>query len=118
LNQNYVKIETNIEVESICTRKIVPIGLIINEIATNAIKHGFLENQEAILSINMYSETGQHILKISNNGRPFSEDVELDNPDTLGLRLITALVMQLEGTIELEREPHPVFTIRFPIEDE
>jgi hypothetical protein len=38
----------------------------------------------------------------------------MDNPQTLGLRLINALVEQIDGTIQLRREPYPEFTIRFP----
>jgi hypothetical protein len=56
---------------------------------------------------------GKHTLTLSNNGSPFPAHIDLNNPKTLGLRLLTALVDQLGGTIELEREPHPVFTIRF-----
>jgi PAS domain S-box-containing protein len=56
-----------------------------------------------------------YVLTVSNTGKPFPEEIELDNPKTLGLRLISALVSQLEGTIELQRVPYPVFTIRFPV---
>jgi two-component sensor histidine kinase len=44
----------------------------------------------------------------------FPEGIDLDNPETLGLRLVSALTAQVEGTIELRRDPRPVFTIRFP----
>ena len=44
------------------------------------------------------------------------EEINLDNAETLGMRLIKALVEQLEGTVELKKSPHPEFTIRIPIE--
>ena len=59
----------------------------------------------------------EYVLFLSNSGRPFPEDIDLDNPDTLGLRLITALTEQLNGTIELNRAPGPEFTIRFPADN-
>jgi two-component sensor histidine kinase len=46
-------------------------------------------------------------------GALFPKDMRLENTDTLGLQLITALVGQLGARIDLQREPHPVFTIRF-----
>lgn len=103
---------------SIPTRTAIPIGLIVNEIATNAIKHGFTEEGEAVFTVELWKETSenQYVLRISNTGRPFPENINLDNPDTLGLQLISALVNQLDGTIELKRTPHPVFTIWFPVD--
>lgn len=41
---------------------------------------------------------------------------ELNHRVKNNLALISALVTQLKGTIDLQREPHPVFTIRFPTE--
>jgi two-component sensor histidine kinase len=114
-----VKIEENIEDISIRTKTAIPIGLIVNEIATNAVKHSFPSEDEATFSIELFEDesVNQYTLRISITGKPFPKDIDLDNPHTLGLRLITALVEQLQGTIDLQREPHPVFTIRFPIKN-
>ncbi len=116
LSPKPVTIESSIEVDYLHSRKAVPLGLIINEIATNAMKHGFTEINDPLFSIKLKKEdpTGSFVLTVSNNGAPFPGEINFDNPDTLGLRLITALVGQLEGSIDLKREPHPVFTIRFP----
>jgi PAS domain S-box-containing protein len=112
-------IELDIEVEDITlsTKTTVPLGLIINEIATNAIKYGFSEGDKAkfTIKLNRDKESNQFILIMSNTGGSFPEDIGLDNPKTLGLRLISALVEQLDGTIELEKEPYPLFRIKFPI---
>ena len=62
-------------------------------------------------------EKNRYELTISNTGNPFPEEIDIANSDTLGLRLISALTEQLGGTIDLKREPRPVFTVRFPIED-
>ena len=95
------------------------LGLIFNEIATNAIKHGFNEKEEAVFSIQLEKdkEKNLHTLILSNSGNPFPQDIGLDNPRTLGLRLITALTKQLGGTIDLQKKPNPVFTMRFPTGD-
>ena len=93
------------------------LGLIVNEIATNAVKHGFNEGKEAIFSIQMQKDKGnsRYELTLSNTGNPFPEEISFDNPDTLGLRLISALVDQIHGTLELQKKPHPTFTFRFPV---
>jgi PAS domain S-box-containing protein len=112
-----VRIEANIDAVSIPTKAAMSLGLIVNEIATNAIKHGFNEKEAAVFSVNMKEdrENNRYELILSNTGNPFPEEINIDNSGTLGLRLINALVAQIDGTIELQKKPHPVFTIRFPI---
>jgi PAS domain S-box-containing protein len=115
-----IKIKADIDSVSIPTKSAVSLGLIINEIATNAIKYGFTDREEAVFSVTMKEdkENSRYELTLSNTGNPFPENVEVDNPQTLGLRLISALTEQLGGTMDLKRAPHPVFTFRFPVEEE
>ncbi len=94
------------------------IGLIINEIATNVLKYGFNDVRDPFFPVDFQKKEseGNCIITLGSNGTPFPEDIDLENPETLGLRLISALVSQIEGTIELKRSPHPVFIIRFPVQ--
>src|SRR6056297_3968748 len=96
------------------------LGLIINEIATNAIKYGFNDNEEPVFSIKMKrnKENNEYELTLSNTGNPFPDEVDIENANTLGLRLVDALIAQIDGTLELQKKPNPVFTIRFQIEEE
>ncbi len=111
-----VAIENTVADISIHTQRAVPVGLIVNELATNAIKHGFTaEEPRFTVGLEEDKAEGRYVLTVSNTGNPFPETVTLDNPETLGLRLISALVEQLEGTIDLQRNPRPVFTVRFPV---
>jgi two-component sensor histidine kinase len=110
-----VKMVNNIDEDLILkTKNAVIIGLIVNEIATNSIKHGFEKDVENIFTIDMYKENRNYHLTISNNGKPFPEDIELGNTTTLGLQLIYTLVSQLDGSIELIKSPHPKYIIKFP----
>ena len=115
-----VKLEKKIEVETLPTKTAVPLGLIINELATNAIKYGFTPEEEARFSVELKKEkgNGRYVLIIFNSGKAFPEEIDIKNPVTLGLELIDALVSQVEGTIDLKRNPSPTFTIRFQVKDE
>ncbi|MFO7730284.1 MAG: PAS domain S-box protein [Spirochaetia bacterium] len=112
-----VSIEVNSEDIRLSPKTTIPLGLLINELATNAMKHGFNDTEKAIFRVEMEkNEPNNHyILRISNSGNPFPEETGLDNPHTLGLQLVSTLVAQLQGSIELKRKPSPVFTIKFPI---
>lgn len=100
----------------VSTKSAVTLGLIINEVATNAIKHGFTEEEEAVFTIEVRREksAGKIVLLLANSGRRFPDGVDFYNADSLGLRLIHALVAQLGGTVELERDPITTFIIKFP----
>lgn len=96
--------------------QLIPLGLICNEVALNAVKHGFSGPDKAVFTAELArnEEKNEYVLVLSNTGRPFPESVDLKNPATMGLRLVTSLVKQLNGTVELERFPKTVYTIRFP----
>jgi two-component sensor histidine kinase len=111
-----VVLVTDIQEVELPAKVAVPIGLIINETATNAIKHGFGERNEITFSVSLKQEPGDGELRlvIENSGEPIPEVVHTGATDSLGLRLIAALTDQLEGSLTIERSPHPRFTIRFP----
>ncbi|MFP4563955.1 MAG: PAS domain S-box protein [Spirochaetia bacterium] len=115
-----VHIVNTIEDVSIPVKAAIPLGLIVNEIATNAIKYGFTEDEEArfIVTLTEDEDNDQYTLTLSNTGRQFPEEIDIDGAKTLGLQLVSALVVQLQGTLELKRKPHPVFTITFPMESD
>jgi PAS domain S-box-containing protein len=115
-----VEIEKDIDDMYIPAKTAISLGLIINEITTNAIKHGFSDQEKAVFSIKMAKnrERKRYELTLSNSGNPFPEEIEPGKSDTLGLHLINTLIAQLKGTMELQKRPHPVFTISFPIEEE
>ncbi|MCF7929060.1 MAG: PAS domain S-box protein [Spirochaetales bacterium] len=115
-----VDIVNNIEEVSIPTKTAIPLALITNEIATNAIKHGFTSDKEARFTIAMTRDSAntQYVLTLSNTGHPFPEDIGVEHPETMGLQLLSTLADQINGTIELKKEPYPIFTIRFPLQNE
>ncbi|MFW5826726.1 MAG: PAS domain-containing protein [Alkalispirochaeta sp.] len=107
-----VRIINDTEELELPSRAATSLGLIINELATNAVKHGFHETEEAWISI-----SGEPVgkrgfwLQVANSGVPLPAEVDFESPHTMGLRLITLLVQQIGATLSVTREPHPVFTI-------
>ncbi len=112
-----VKLEIDIEEIVLPSDVAVPLGLIINEIATNAIKYGFNDQAEAVFSFDFKTDKAaqRYLLRLSNSGRPFPEEEDLEHPQTLGLWLIGSLVKQLDGSLELQRSPQPTFRIQIPM---
>ncbi len=110
-----VTIRTPVAPIHLTTKTAMTLGLIINEIATNAIKHGFIEGEEAsfFIALKKGERNNDYTLTISNSGRPFPEEVSIEKAESTGLQLIVTLVEQLGGRLDLQRSPTPVFSIDF-----
>jgi len=99
----------------------VPLGIIVNELVSNSLKHAFPE-KEGEIRIQLRREEKKNdvnrsffSLIISDNGIGIPEDVELASFESLGMKLVNTLVDQLDGKIELIRAPGTEFIITFNV---
>ena len=78
----------------------IPLGLLINEAVTNALKYGFRDQEEGEISIVLEREDqSDYILRIGDNGVGFPESVTHKTSKSLGLKLIHNLSRQLKGSV-------------------
>ncbi len=78
----------------------IPLGLIINELLSNALKYAFPGDRRGEIKIEMDKmENGMRFL-LADNGIGLPQDMDFRNTTTMGLKLVNMLVEQLEGTIE------------------
>lgn len=82
----------------------INLGIIINEVITNSIKHSFkLKNNSLnIIRIKLKKEINNINITISDNGIGLNDKINLENSDSLGLQLIQTLVAQLEGSLDIK----------------
>lgn len=81
--------------------RMMPIGLILNEVISNSLKHAFPEKRGEIkLSAKQNDE--KYCLTISDNGKGFKTGFDFENDSNLGMQLINILADQLGGTIAIE----------------
>jgi len=92
----------------------VPIGLVINELLTNALKYAFPDDREGRIKIIMQIIRDKIELSVTDNGRGLPEAVNFEDTKTLGLILVKGLVEdQLEGELNVIRDNGTCFIIRF-----
>lgn len=91
----------------------VPLGLIINELLTNSIKHAFPGGREGLIEISINKEDGNSHMIIKDNGVGIPEDVDFENTTTLGVMLVKSLVSQLDGELKLYRGEGTKITLDF-----
>lgn len=82
----------------------IPVGLILNEAITNAIKHAFKTTKKGNVGVTFHEEHPELVaLLITDNGPGFPADFDLENCQSLGMNLINGLSRQLDGTFEITR---------------
>ncbi|HOW15024.1 PocR ligand-binding domain-containing protein [Methanosarcina sp.] len=105
----------------------VPLGMIVNELVSNSLKHAFTGRDKGEIRIELFGEESTGLkrenrentdftLKISDNGIGMPE-LDIENLDSLGMQLVTSLVDQLDGELELKRNNGTEFTIKFTVID-
>jgi two-component sensor histidine kinase len=103
----------------------VPCGLIINELVSNAMKYAFPldwdrpADREDKICIALRPVKDGLELVVSDNGVGLPADLDLENSDgrtstSLGLKVVSLLADQLEGTLELDGSAGTTFKITFP----
>jgi two-component sensor histidine kinase len=100
--------DIHLEIDSI-----IPLGLIINELVTNAFTHGFPKNHgdtargergrqpEILVSLHCKKNKPDCCLVVSDNGKGLPEDFNREQSDTLGMFIVSSLVEQLNGSINI-----------------
>ncbi|EKR73226.1 PAS domain S-box protein [Leptospira noguchii str. 1993005606] len=83
---NFVSIETAI-----------PLGLIVNELATNSLKYAFSNGKDGLISVHLRLDVLESVLEVEDNGIGMPEEFDLDKSESLGLKLVEILARQLRG---------------------
>jgi PAS domain S-box-containing protein len=91
----------------------IPLGLIVNELVSNSLKHAFSNGKEGEINISLKVEKDEYILIVGDNGVGIPDDIDFKNTDSLGLQLINNLTKQIDGKIELDKSHGTEFSIRF-----
>lgn len=94
--------------------KIVPLGLIANEVISNAIKYGKNEDGKVYLSIQLTIQEDEYILEFNDHGAGFPKNIDVENLDSLGLELINILSSQINGKWEFDNRNGAYIKITFP----
>lgn len=95
----------------------VPLGLIINELTTNAFKHAYSKRLGgAVFSVKLKNNNGQYAMTISDNGEGIPEELlHSTKPGSLGLQLTKMLSEQLEGEYSFSNTHGTTFDLKFAV---
>jgi two-component sensor histidine kinase len=90
----------------------IPLALVLNELLTNAAKHGADNRGQVTINVGLSERPGMHELYVQDSGPGFNFE-EVQERST-GLGLVTMLAQRLRGTFTVERRSGARCTLRFP----
>ncbi|MBZ2164575.1 PAS domain S-box protein [Methanobacterium spitsbergense] len=107
-----IKVQLDIEDTNLNIDTAIPLGLVINELITNSVKHAFPKS-EGTITIKLKSQPENMAITIADDGIGLPKDIKLENPEKLGLQLVQSLVNQLDGDLKLNTDNGTEFKITF-----
>ena len=112
-NKHTVRIEKNLENLILHSEILFPLGIIVNEILTNAMKHAFKENDDGLITVNFSTQDGKSRLIIQDHGVGIPDSITIEDSTGFGIQLIKLMTKQIHGKIKVERSKGTKFIIEF-----
>jgi two-component system, sensor histidine kinase PdtaS len=113
--RQHIQFVTNIECNLLDISQAIPLGLIINEAVTNAIKHAFVGDKQGVINITLTRLKDNELgLCISDDGTGMPYNWQELQKKSLGLRLIRGLTEDISGVFRLTTNPGTTIQVSFP----
>jgi PAS domain S-box-containing protein len=96
------------------TAQSMPLGIVVNELVTNAFKYAFSEKTEGQVSVAAWQEDGTLHVEVADDGVGLPADVDFTTSESFGLSLVRVLITQLKGSLRVERSRGTTFHLAVP----
>jgi two-component sensor histidine kinase len=114
VSQDSITMHIDIDTLSLTVDKAIPCGLILNELITNALKHAFPEGRGGSIQVTLrIAPSGEVTLLVADDGVGLHAAFEVTSRKSLGMDLVSTLVEQLDGRLEIIRQGGTMFSVTF-----
>jgi len=101
VKKNKIQLETDIEPILLDIDIVIPIGFVLNELISNALKYGFSNKESGILHISLQENNDELLLKVKDDGEGFPSGLNIYNSQSFGYKLVKAFAQKLKGRLEV-----------------
>jgi len=115
-NRGIIKLNTNIQDFILNVKVLAPLGIIINELLTNIMKHAFMDMDNGIITLSVELKDTSATLVVHDDGKGLPDTTNLEESSGFGLSLVNMLIEQIGGSIAVERGEGTKFIIIFNVE--
>lgn len=113
-NSQTVTVEKHLDDFVLDAQRLQPLGIIVNELITNIMKHAFKGRTSGVIAISATQTGNRDIVSIQDDGVGIPDSVPLEGQSGFGLQLVNALARQLDGTLLIERVSGTRVVLEFP----
>jgi two-component sensor histidine kinase len=111
-----VTLTTYMEAVTLPLDSVVPCGLILHELLSNALKYAFPAGQAGAITLDLRATPEQQVtLRVIDTGVGVPDGFDVHQTDSFGLQLVCALTEQLGGTLTVAHQGGTAFTLTFPV---
>ena len=114
-----VRLELYVDDIALAVDQAIPCGLVLNELITNALKHGFSDGRPGTIRVEFSkTDAGLARLAVSNDGIGLPLGFDSQSSLSLGLHLVSTLATQLDAELEVVRGAATTFQLKFQLPEE
>jgi two-component sensor histidine kinase len=114
INDDRIKLEVVSEPISMPLDTAIPLGMLVNELVTNAVKYAYPPGGAGVISVRTAREGDRLLLSVRDMGRGLPDDAE-GRRGNFGMTLVRSLVAQVQGQLVTTGPPGAAFEIRLPV---
>jgi two-component sensor histidine kinase len=116
IDANKIQLTSDIDDVQLDVDVLIPIGLILNELISNALKYAFNDGADGKIHVTLKNETKHFLLMVSDNGIGLPENFEIAKSKTLGFKLIKSFSDKLKATLSILTEQGTTVKLIIPKE--
>jgi len=110
--QTKLDLEFDTEKINLNIHQAIPLGLLLNELIVNCVKHAFKDQDTGLISIYLKKRDKNIVLKLTDNGVGLPEDFSFKKSKSLGMTLVNTLSKQLEAELQFDSKKDQGTTYR------
>ncbi len=117
IDRDLIRLDTDIDQCKLDVDVMIPLGLIINELVSNALKHAFPEGKRGKIMVSLKENPSGLSLSVEDNGKGLPVDFEEKQKQSMGVKIVHAFARKLHTSLKVYREDGTRFSLFIPGQD-